>query len=259
MVRKRFFSVYFLFFCFCFLSAQEYVDFPQRVRVLYRFEIDEDFFVIAENAGPMIWEGYPGPFPPKETWTHTFLSMVAVNENVAQIIPASDEADLFTQAVSRSIPVFIHIRVSGSPETAAVQIRYTLRAVFSDYYTVEDFFEAKVPLEDDLVSHFWIPLNDELAPFLDRVIRPPVRIEGPVGTLVYGFSKEPVLIPEAEYVYIDVPLPGTYSWKMVHKRYVSRTGIFFADRNHLVLTLPRDIFSFSDFLRAFDGDNRTVR
>ncbi|MDR2535419.1 MAG: hypothetical protein LBD29_05225 [Treponema sp.] len=253
-------SIAFLFFGA--LEAQEYADipipseFPQRIKLLYRLDFDSDFFFIAQNAGPLIWEAYPGPFPQQDAWYHTLQSILGANDKIAQTIPSEADADLFTQAVSQGIPVFIHIYISGDANAGIIQIRYTFRGVFSESFTFENTFETKVPEENDLLSHFWLPLNTDLDIFLNQVIRPPLRIHGPTGTLVYGFSKEPLVIPDTEYIFIDVPLPGTYAWRMVHKRYVNRKGIFMADQDHLVLTLPRDSFSFSDFLRIFDGNNQ---
>jgi hypothetical protein len=244
-----------------FLTPQTPADSPelrQRVKALYQIEFNDDFFLIAQEAGTLIWEGYQGPFPTKELWRHTLETALNASDKIGQILPRAGNSDMFAQAVDRSALVLIHILVSGDANAGIVQIQYTFRGVFSGSHQFEKGFETNVPQQDDLVAHFWLPVRVDLDAFLETaVIRPPVRIEGPAGTVVYGFSENPLTIPEAEYIFVDVPVPGTYAWKMVHKRYVNRKGIFLADREHLVLTLPRDKFSFSDFLRIFDGNNKT--
>lgn len=230
----------------------------RRVGLLYRLEFNDDFFFVAGEAGSLIWDDFSGPFPEqKETWYHSLEAALNTAEKVAQVVRGADGTDLFTQAVSKAIPVFIHVRFSGDIDTATVQISYTFRGVFSDLYEFENSYEEDVPREEDLLSYFWLPLISDLETFLEQIASPPLLIRGPAGTLVYGFSKKPLRIPETEYIFVEVPIPGTYKWRMVHKRYLNRKGIFMADKEHPVLTLPRERFSPATFMRFLDRENRT--
>ncbi|MDR2493863.1 MAG: hypothetical protein LBD24_01445 [Spirochaetaceae bacterium] len=240
------------------VSAQEVPpDMPRRARVLYGIDFDEDFFFIAANAGGTLWNEVKQEFPgTEEIWQETLESVLSNSDTIARTVRASEGADLFEQALAENIPVFIHIQVSGVMETGDVTVRYVFREVFSDSY-FESRYEEDVWMEEDLAAFFWLPLRFDLDAFIEeRVLRPPLLIQGPAGTVVRGFTKKPVRIPESEYIFVDVPIPGTYKWKTSHWRYMNRTGIFMADRGNLVVTLPRDRFSFRDVLRFFDGNNR---
>ena len=230
---------------------------PQRARILYQIDFDEDFFFIAANAREILWDQAKEDFPEsKDVWRETLESALRNSEKIARVIRAQDGDDLFAQARSHTIPAFMRIQISGDIETGDVIVHYIFRGVFSDDY-YEGSYKEIVRLENDLAAFFWLPLRSDLETFLqDKVIRPPLLIRGPAGTVVYGFTEKPIRIPESEYVFVDVPIPGTYKWKMVHARYMNRKGIFMADRDRAVITLPRDRFSFRDILRFFDGNNR---
>ncbi|MDR2519320.1 MAG: hypothetical protein LBD13_07935 [Spirochaetaceae bacterium] len=249
------------FFSFFFpppIAAQEIpADMPQRARILYQIDFDEDFFFIAANARETLWDQAKEDFPEsKDVWRETLESTLRTSGNIAQVILAQDGEDLFARALSHTIPAFMRIHISGDIETGDVIVRYMFRGVFSDY-ALEGGYKEVVRLENDLAAFFWLPLRSDLEAFLqERVIRPPLLIRGPAGTVVYGFTPKPVRIPESEYIFVDVPMPGTYKWKMAHGRYMNRKGIFVADRDRAVITLPRDRFSFGDILRFFDGNNR---
>jgi hypothetical protein len=231
-----FFSVMGLFFSGG-LAAQE----DGRLKVLYHLEFDEDFYFLAQSAGVQIWDAYAGPFPEREFWYYALESVLGNASRIAQVLRSADGSDPVAQAISGGIPVFVDIHITGDIDVPYTQVRYSIKELFSALQ-VEHTFQENIPLEADLLSYFWLPLSADLDAFIETIIKPVFQIQGPPGTLVYGFTKEPLKIPDTESLFLDVPMPGTYAWEMVHKRYTRRQGVFMADKKHSVLTLPRQRF-----------------
>ncbi|MDR3343111.1 MAG: hypothetical protein LBT14_10085 [Treponema sp.] len=212
------------------------------VTVLYHLEIDEDFYFLARAAGVQVWDDYFGPFPEREFWYYSLESVLGNTEGIAQVLHSSDDADLIAQAISGGIPVVVKIQITGDIAVPYAQVHYSIREIFSKLHVVENSFQENIPLEADLLSYFWLPLASDLNAFIETIIIPRFQIQGPAGTLVHGFSREPLTIPDTESLFLDVPMPGTYRWEMIHKRYTRRQGVFMADKDRTLLILPRQRF-----------------
>jgi hypothetical protein len=212
------------------------------VNVLYRLKYDEDFFVVAAEAGAYLWDDYIGPFPDTEFWFYSLEVVLGNAKNIAQTLRCTSGPDPVDQAASRGIPVFVDIDVAGDIDTQRVSVRYSIREIFSALNVVEGLIEEGIPSEDDMLSYFWLPISADLDQFIEAILKAPLEIRGPAGAMVYGFTAEPLRMPSAEVLYLDVPMPGTYRWRMTHPQYTEREGVFLADDGHLLLDLPRQPF-----------------
>jgi hypothetical protein len=171
-------------------------------------------------------------------------------ENIAHLFQYDNEtaaADPFEEAVCRNIPVFADIYVSGDIATGMVTVRYTFTDLFSRLHTLDKTFTESAPMEDDLLLYYWIPIKTDLGDFIKSILKPLFTLYGPAGTTVFGFTKEPLVIPESGPLRFALPLPGTYEWTMAHEKYVTRTGIIFADKDSHEFTLPSQQFYPSSF------------
>ncbi|MDR2793435.1 MAG: hypothetical protein LBB61_07200 [Treponema sp.] len=215
------------------------------VNVLYRFQIDDDFYFLAREAGVYVWDAYTGSFPSKEFWTFSIESYLNGMEHIAHLFRYDTEtetADPLADATRRNIPVFVDIYVSGDITTGTVTVRYMFTDLFSSLHIFDKTFTESVPTEDDLLLYYWLPIKTDLGNFIKPILKPLFTLYGTAGTAVSGLTKEPLVIPESGFISVDIPLPGTYTWTASHEDYVTRTGIIFADKDRHELTLPSQKF-----------------
>ena len=248
MVRRIVFM--FMVFLFTFsLNAQEIdgvtisPEFSQRVNVIYSMEFEEDFFAVVQRAGLFSWGNLRNNSLPirKEVWQRAFEATIGSSEQIAQIMRSVESIDILTQAKENRFPLIVNIYVSVDFEEAVIHTKYIFKGLFSDTFIFENSYEVEIPQEVNILSYLWLQLATDLENFIKNVIIiPPILVRAPSGTRLYGFSPEPITIPETEYIFIFVPVPGTYKWTMVHENYVNQTGIFMADRDNLVLTFSRE-------------------
>jgi hypothetical protein len=220
------------------------------VNILYRFRIDEDFYFLASEAGVYVWDSYAGVFPSKEFWAFSIESHLNGADNIAHIFRYDNEteaADPLAEAASRNIPVFADIYVSGDLATGMVTARYTFTDLFSSLHTLDKTFTEAIPTEDDLLLYYWLPVKTDLADFIKPILKPLFTLSAPAGATVSGFVNEALVIPESGSIRFALPLPGVYKWTMSHEKYVTRTGIFFADKDKNELALPTQKFYPSSF------------
>jgi hypothetical protein len=246
MVKYGFGITLCLFFAFS-VSAQTIPENTawqdDTVNVLYRIRFDEEFHFLVNAAGAVVWNRYSGPFPNDEAWNHSLEEALVKLERVAKMTGWDGSSDPIDQAVNEKIPVFLDIFVDGDLDTRGVSVSYTIRELFSEMNVFEGSFEETVPTQDDLLNFFWIPVSDDVEPFIAGVLKPPIMIVGVPGMVVSGFGTETLRIPETGILLLNPPLPGTYAWETTHKKYVARRGVFLADRGHTVLELPRQPLS----------------
>jgi hypothetical protein len=215
------------------------------INILYRFHIDDDFYFLASEAGVYVWDSYAGAFPSKEFWAFSIESYLNGTENIAHLFRYDNEteaADPLADAASRNIPVFIDIYVSGNITDGTATVRYIFTDLFSSLHTLDKNFTEAIPTEDDLLLYYWLPLKIDLAAFIKPILKPLFTLYAPAGATVSGFADESLVIPESGSIRFVLPLPGVYKWTMSHKKYVTRTGVFFADKDKNELALPTQKF-----------------
>jgi hypothetical protein len=222
------------------LKAQEGV--VNYINILYRIQFENDFYFLAQEAGTYLWDGYKGPFPDKNFWSYSLENFLGQGEHIAQILRCPEDKDPFDEAVAKNIPLFVDILVTGEVERPYVKLSYTIRDLYADLNSVEKNLEEYIPSQEHLLSYFWLPLASDVEAITKRIVRPPLEINGPPGTLVYGFTDEPLIIPDSGMMSFYIPMPKTYERSMVHKKYAIRNGFFLADEEHTQLDLPRQKF-----------------
>lgn len=237
------------------LSAEELSSTrPNAVTVLYRMTFDENFYFIAQSAGPYLWEGEVGPIGEQEAW---YLSLEATLSNmpcIAQALQIAAAADPIQIGVEAGIPLVLEIQITGSIETAEVFIAYQIRETFTESGMIRGTFSSTIPRQEDLFAYFWLSLAGELDTFAIRVLKPMVEIRGKSGTLVSGFTPLPQKIPDSGSLFLVSPMPGTFSWKALHKDYVPLAGTFLAEPDQPVLELnQRRFYAFSVDLGLVQG------
>jgi hypothetical protein len=128
--------------------------------------------------------------------------------------------------------------VSGNLTDGTAAVRYTFTDLFSSLHTLDKTFTEAIPTEDDLLLYYWLPVKTDLGAFIKPILKPLFTLYAPAGATVSGFAAEPFVIPESGSMPFVLPLPGVYKWTMSHEKYVTRTGVFFADKDKHELTLP---------------------
>ncbi|MDR1127427.1 MAG: hypothetical protein LBL06_04780 [Treponema sp.] len=227
------------------LHAQEALDYQTAsMNVLFRFTIDEDFFILAREAGDVIWQDYTGPFPDKEFWNYSIEASLSSVENAAQILRYIDgsSGDPIAEATEQKIPIFIDIHATGNIDTGTLTVRYSIRELFSELNVLEKVFSERVPQEDDLLVYFWLPITTDLKDFIRGALKPQFIVNGPPGAQVSGVFASPFTIPDSGTIGFDISMPATFSWEMSHKKYAKRRGVSYVDKNNNVLDLPRQRF-----------------
>ncbi|MDR0375649.1 MAG: hypothetical protein LBH85_07995 [Treponema sp.] len=215
------------------------------INILYRFRIEDDFYFLAREAGVYVWDSYTGAFPSKEFWAFSIESYLNGADNIAHVFRYDNEteaADPLAEAASRNIPVFADIYVSGNINDGTATVRYTFTDLFSSLHALDKTFTEALPTEDDLLFYYWLPIKTDLADFIKPILKPLFTLYAPAGTSVSGFSEESLVIPESGSISFALPLPGVYKWTMSHEKYVTRTGIFFADKDRNEFALPAQKF-----------------
>ncbi|MDR0411686.1 MAG: hypothetical protein LBH75_06905 [Treponema sp.] len=235
-------------FAATFLHAQE-ASFPDyqkaSMNVLFRFTIDEDFYILAQSAGDVVWQNYTGPFPEKEFWNYSIEASLSSIENAAQILRYmndSEDGDPIAEATEQKIPIFIDIHVTGNINTGSLTVRYSIRELFSELNILEKTFSEHAPREDDLLVYFWLPIATDLENFIRHTLKPQFVVNGPPGTQVFSVFETPFTIPDSGTIGFDVSMPVTFSWETYHKKYARRRGISYIDKDNNVLDLPRQRF-----------------
>ncbi|MDR1215459.1 MAG: hypothetical protein LBK25_02145 [Treponema sp.] len=227
------------------LPAQEVPDYQTAsMNVLFRFTIDEDFFILAREAGDVVWQDYTGPFPDKEFWNYSIEASLSSVENAAQILRYIDgsSGDPIAEATEQKIPIFIDIHATGDIDAGTLTVRYSIRELFSELNVLEKVFSERVPQEDDLLVYFWLPITTDLRDFIRGALKPQFIVNGPPGAQVSGVFASPFTIPDSGTIGFDISMPVTFSWEMSHKKYAKRKGVFYVDKENNVLDLPRQRF-----------------
>ncbi|MDR3114164.1 MAG: hypothetical protein LBU25_01430 [Treponema sp.] len=239
------------------LAAEEGIQpetVPNEVNVLYRIIFDEDFYFIAQTAGPYLWGDSVGPIGAEEAW---YLSLEAALSNmprIAQALRLDPQVDPIRLGVELGVPLILEIQVGGSIENAEVSIAYRIRETFTEVGAIRGQFSHTIPQQEDLFAYFWLPIAGELDTFALRVLKPMVEIRGRKGTVVSGFTPSPQEIPESGSLFLAVPMPGTFSWKALHKQYVPLEGVLLARPEQPVLELKqRRFYPFSLDLGLVQG------
>ncbi|MDR0643989.1 MAG: hypothetical protein LBG05_03600 [Treponema sp.] len=231
-----------------FLHAQEeqLLDYQKvSVNVLFRFNIDSDFFLLAQAAGGMVWQNYTGSFPDKEFWNYSIEFFLSNVENVAQVLRYTDDSedgDLVAEASERKIPIFIDIYVTGDINTGKLTVRYLIRELFSELNVIEKTFVERAPREDDLLVYFWLPVAVDLENIIKSSLKPQFIVKGPPGAQVSGIFAGTFTIPDSGTIGFDISMPATFLWEMSHKKYAKRKGVFYVDKDNNILDLPRQRF-----------------
>jgi hypothetical protein len=227
---------------------------PKAVTVLYRMTFDENFYFIAQSAGPYLWEDAVGPIGAQEAW---YLSLEATLSNmprISQTLQIASAADPIQIGVDAGVPLVLEIQISGSIETAEVFVAYQIRETFTESGMIRKEFSSTIPRQEDLFAYFWLSIAGELDTFAIRVLKPMVEIRGRSGTLVSGFTPLPREIPDSGSLFLVSPMPGTFSWKALHKNYVPLEGIFLAEQDQSILELnQRRFHAFSIDLGLVQG------
>lgn len=239
------------------LMAQEYLPEGGRnsLTVLYQIQFDEDFLFLAHKAGVYIWNEYAGPFPDKAFWHDSVEAVLGSVENIARMQRSSGGYEgseggstedsmtiLCEQAEALGIPVVVDINISGNVDNPRIVVTYTIKQLFALFDPFEGSFEERIPIDEDLLTFFWLPLAADMNAFIEKITMPPLHIRGPQGTTVYGVGEKPLIIPETEDLLVTAVMPGTFSWETRHKKYAVKRGIFFVDQDHNELVLPYQRF-----------------
>ncbi|MDR0785235.1 MAG: hypothetical protein LBE74_05050 [Treponema sp.] len=228
------------------LHAQQLPDYQKAsMNVLFRFNIDEEFFLLAREAGDVLWRDYTGPFPDKEFWNYSIEASLSGVENAAQILRYEDGAaggDPIAEATDQKIPIFIDIHVTGDINNGKLTVRYSIRELFSELNVLEKVFSERAPREEDLLVYFWLPIATDLRDFIRGALKPQFVVNGPPGLQVYGVFKTPFTIPDSGTIGFDISMPATFYWETFHKKYARRRGVSYVDKDNNVLDLPRQRF-----------------
>jgi hypothetical protein len=212
------------------------------VQVLYRITFDENFYFIAQSAGPYLWGDTVGAIGTQEVW---YLSLEATLDDlphISQALRFGPDMDPVQLGSDIGVPLVLEIQVNGSLETAEVSIAYEIRETFTEAGMIHGEFTQAIPQQEDLFTYFWLPIAGELDTFALRVLKPLVEIRGQKGTVVSGFSLAPQEIPDSGSLFLPVPMPGTFNWKALHTRYRPLSGVFLATAEHAVLELDQRRF-----------------
>ncbi|MDR1956146.1 MAG: hypothetical protein LBQ30_04755, partial [Treponema sp.] len=216
------------------------------VEVLYRITFDTNFYFIAQSAGPYVWEDVAGPIAPEEMWYFSLEVALSNMPRIAQALRMGPGIDPVKLGVKENIPLLLEIQVSGSLEAAEVSIAYQIRETFTAEGMLQGHFTEAIPQPEDLLDYFWLSIAEKVDTFAIRALKPLVEIRGKSGTVVSGFSPSPQEIPDTGSLFLEVPIPGSFSWKALHQRYMPLEGIFLADPEQVVLELPqRRFYPFS--------------
>jgi hypothetical protein len=216
-----------------------------RVDILYRLDIDDNFYALAKEAGVYVWGSYTGNFPAKDFWYYSVEAYLNGADNVARVFRSTDEsesANPLDEAAARNIPVFVDIKITGDITAQQLTVRYIFTDLFSDLHTLDKTFTESIPTEDDLLQYYWLPVKTDLDDFIKPILKPLFTIRGPVGAEVSGFTKIPFTISGTGSVNLTLPMPGTFQWKMTHKKYTTRTGSLYTDKDRNEFILPAQRF-----------------
>jgi hypothetical protein len=93
-----------------------------------------------------------------------------------------------------------------------------------------------------LFAFYWLPLATDLNNFAGEVVRPALEIRGKPGTRVRGFAPATFMIPSSGALFLDVPIPATFSWEATHWKYMPLRGVLLSDKEDIVLQLPQKRF-----------------
>ncbi|MDR2394757.1 MAG: hypothetical protein LBD93_11490 [Treponema sp.] len=232
------------FFLLASLAAEE-GTLPNRVNVLYRITFDENFYFIAQAAGPYLWND-SGPIGAQEGWYLSLEATLSTMPRIAQALRMAPGADPIQVGADIGAPLVLEIQVGGSIERAEVSIAYQIRETFTESGIIHRQFTHPIPRQEDLFAYFWLSLAEELNAFALRALKPLVEIRGQKGTVVSGFTPSPLEIPDSGSLFLVAPMPGTFSWEAIHKRYVPVGGVFLTRQEQPVLELKqRRFYPFS--------------
>ncbi|MDR2634175.1 MAG: hypothetical protein LBC51_11240 [Treponema sp.] len=215
---------------------------PNRVNVLYRITFDENFYFIAQAAGPYLWNDSTGPIGSQEAW---YLSLEAALGNmprIAQALRMAPEVDPLQLGADTGVPLVLEIQVGGSIERAEVSLAYRIRETFTESGMIRRQYTYPIPRQEDLFAYFWLSLAEELNTFALRTLKPMLEIRGRKGTLVSGFTPSPQEIPDSGSLFLSVPIPGTFRWKALHKDYAPLEGVLLTGQEQPVLELNQKRF-----------------
>ncbi|MDR2483546.1 MAG: hypothetical protein LBD08_07960, partial [Treponema sp.] len=233
----------------------------ETVDILYRLTIDEEFYLLGREAGVYIWDAYAGPFPVWDYWDYSFRNALGSVSNAARLLPCdkadgADEQRLRAEAAAKGVPVIIDVRVDGvvNSDNPRTTVSYTILDAFNRLRRLDKTLDMAIPTEPDLFTHYWINAAADLEAFIEPILRPKLLITGPVGAVVRGVTEEALVIPEPGALEVDAPMPAVFRWEMSHWNYAERQGLFFAERDHFHLDLPRQPFHhFSVDAALFQG------
>ncbi|MDR0630008.1 MAG: hypothetical protein LBG24_10300 [Treponema sp.] len=227
---------------------------PNAVNVLYRIIFDENFYFVAQAAGPYLWGDSVGPIGAQEAWYLSLEATLGNMPHIAQALRLAPDVDPMQLGIAIGVPLVLEIQVGGSIDRAEVSIAYQIREIFTEEGSIHRQFTHTIPRQEDLFAYFWLSLAGELDTFALRVLKPLVEIRGRTGTQVSGFTPSPQEIPDSGSLFLAVPMPGTFRWKALHKRYVPLEGIFLASQEQPVLELKqRRFYPFSLDLGLVQG------
>ena len=241
----------------CLASAPAWA---QSVNVLYRLTIDEEFYLLGREAGVYIWDSYAGPFPVWDYWDFSFRNAMGSVSNAAQMLPydkgGAGEQSLRADAAAKGVPVILDVRVTGvaNSDNPRTTVSYTILDAFNRLRRLDKTLDMAIPTETDLFTYYWINTAADLEAFIAPILKPKLLITGPARTVVRGVTEEALVIPESGELLVDAPMPGVFRWEMSHWNYAERQGLFFAERDHFHLDLPRQPFHhFSVDAALFQG------
>ncbi|MDR2149704.1 MAG: hypothetical protein LBO67_02565 [Spirochaetaceae bacterium] len=224
------------------------------IDILCRLSLDQEFYQAAQLIGVSSWDKRLLPFPLEDMWLYSVQYHLSNIAAVSQVFINTSTHDPFAFADEKGIPVFVDIEISGDIGIPDIEVSYTIREVFAQSHRVRKSYRTDFPSEYDLLSFFWAQLVIDLENFILDRLSPPLTIRGPAQSLIYGFTENPLVMPDEGVLSIPVYLPRTFQWKMVKPGFYTRTGTFFADKEHTVLNLPQDMYRLFSFdLSLFMG------
>jgi len=211
-LKRRTFAVISALLLFALLPAR--AD-DEGVRILFRSE---------GTAGPL--------------WAESLASALARSTLLDSIIPCPPEEKPAEFAARLSCVLAVEAHSDAPADEDAVS-RWKILDPLSGEELASGKISGPAPNSRELAEYWWLPLVEAAEGALTRVKRTLVRVSATPGTLVSGLSMDPLVIPEAGFLELSLPVPVTLPWRAVSQGAYPESGYFAALEEGLNLDIPR--------------------
>lgn len=192
-----------------------------------------------------------------EAWRSSLEGALAASERIGLVlrIPEGEEASSFAALHGCDLAVMVALSLGEEAGVRSISVEWRIQRPIAAAEVPEvgagtplsGSFSAPVPDERRRETSFWLEVVTRVEAAL--VGLPPagsafLDIEGPPGAIVYGLSKDPVIIPDSGTIRLHLRAPATYHWSASARERKTLSGVLnFLGPTTLNLDLPgRDRF-----------------